>query len=360
VNALIVTYWHEIVTYGTPVVVFLGVMLIGMSVRRILFKRLTRWASRTTWQGDDIILQGLRGPFLIWWFLLAVHIATGTAPLPPAWSDIIGKTTSGLLILSISWVVANTTAQLVVLYAQKLDVIMPMTSLTQNIVRILLMSLGLLIFLDTIGVEITSLLAALGIGSLSIALGLQPTLANLFSGIHIVATKHIRNGDYIKLDSGDEGHVVDTNWRSTRICTPLNTIVIVPNAKLSEAIVTNYNLPDPSIAVPVHIGVDYASNLTFVEQVTNEVALDIQRTVPGAVPDAIPLARYHTFGDSSINFTIVLKARTLADQPLIKHEFVKRLHRRYVQENITIPFPTRTLHVNPSQNPLAESSTPSG
>ncbi len=361
---LITTYWHEILLYGTPIATFLAVMLTGLAVRRLLFKRLTQWASKTTWQGDDIILQSIRGPFLLWCLLIAVHIATGTSPLPPHWTESIGKVMSGLLILSISWVVANTIARLIVLYAQRLDVILPMTSLTQNVVRIIILGLGFLIFLDTIGVKITSLLAALGIGSLGVALGLQQTLANLFSGIHIVINKNIRIGDYIRLDSGEEGYVVDTNWRSTRLRNLSNVIIIVPNAKLAEAIVTNYDLPDPSIAVLIEVGVDYTSNLAEVERVTTDVARDIQRTVPGATPDFEPFIRYHTFSDSSINFTVILRAKTFADQYLIKHEFVKRLHARYNEARITIPFPTRTLHIKSEESagrtglPLTPSARP--
>lgn len=338
-------YWNEIITVGVPVVVFLGILLIGLTLRRILFSRLSKWAAKTAWHGDDIILQSIRGPFLLWCLLIAIHISTGISQLPDDWSVMVGRAMSGLLILSISWVAANTISRLIAMYASRLDVVWPMTSLTQNVVRVVILGLGLLIFLDTIGVEITSLLAALGIGSLAVALGLQPTLTNLFAGVHILVNKNIRIGDYIKLDSGEEGYVLDINWRSTRVRNLPNHVIIIPNAKLLEAMVTNYDLPDQEIALLVQVGVDYASDLAHVERVTIDVARDVQRSVPGAVPTFEPFIRYHTFADFSINFTVILRVKTFVDQYLVKHEFVKRLHTRYNREGITIPFPIRTLYV---------------
>jgi small-conductance mechanosensitive channel len=89
--------------------------------------------------------------------------------------------------------------------------------------------------------------------------------------------------------------------------------------------------------------VDYASNLKHVERVVVEVGREVMGQVPGGVPDFVPFIRYHTFGDSSINFTVILRAREFVDQYLVKHEFIVRLHARFDQEGIVIPFPIRTI-----------------
>lgn len=88
---------------------------------------------------------------------------------------------------------------------------------------------------------------------------------------------------------------------------------------------------------------DYASDLKQVEQVTVETAREAQKTTQGAVADFEPFIRFHTFADSSINFTVILRAHTFVDNYLLKHEFIKKLHARYGKEGITIPFPQRTL-----------------
>jgi small-conductance mechanosensitive channel len=93
----------------------------------------------------------------------------------------------------------------------------------------------------------------------------------------------------------------------------------------------------------VDVGVDYASDLGHVERVVMEVGCEVMAEVAGGVPEFEPFIRYHTFGDSSINFTVILRAREFVDQYLVKHEFVKRLHTRFNQESIVIPFPIRTI-----------------
>src|SRR5918999_3598256 len=127
-----------------------------------------------------------------------------------------------------------------------------------------------------------------------------------------------------------------------------NNMVIVPNSKQVQSNSTNFYLPDRELAVLVQVGVDYDSDLRKVETVTGEVAEETMETVPGGVPSFKPFIRYHTFGDSSVNFTVILRGREFVDNFLIKHEFIKRLHERYKGEGITIPFPIRTVYLQPS------------
>lgn len=122
-----------------------------------------------------------------------------------------------------------------------------------------------------------------------------------------------------------------------------NNLVVVPNAKLAQAIVVNHHLPSEDLAVLVEVGVDYGSDLRHVERVVEEVGREVMAEVPGGVPEFAPFIRYHTFADSSVNFTVILQAREYVDQYLIKHEFVMRLHARFDREGIVIPFPIRTL-----------------
>jgi small-conductance mechanosensitive channel len=85
--------------------------------------------------------------------------------------------------------------------------------------------------------------------------------------------------------------------------------------------------------------------LKKVEQITIEVAREVLRAVEGGVREFEPFIRYHTFGDSSIGFSVILRGREFTDQFLIKHEFIKRLHERYQREEIEIPFPIRTIQI---------------
>jgi small-conductance mechanosensitive channel len=188
-----------------------------------------------------------------------------------------------------------------------------------------------------LGLSITPILTALGVGGLAVALALQDTLANLFAGLYLTLARQFRIGDYIRLASGEEGYLVDIDWRASRLRQLSNNVVLVPNAKLSQSIVTNYDLPDQEIAVVIEASVDYETDLNRVERVAIEVARDVMSTVPGGVPGFEPFVRFHTFGDPGIGFSVILRAREFVDQHLIKHEFVKRMHRRFAEEGIAIP-----------------------
>jgi small-conductance mechanosensitive channel len=229
-------------------------------------------------------------------------------------------------------------------YASRIDPGLAGSSLTRNIARIFIFSIGLLIILNSLGISITPILATLGVGGLAVALALQDTLSNLFAGFHISVAKQVRIGDYIKLETGEEGYVVDINWRSTKIKMLPNNLVLIPNDKLNKAIIVNYYLPDKEMAVLVDLGVHYNSDLEKVERVTCEVAKSVMLEVGGGVDYFDPFIRYNAFGDSSIKFTVILRAREFVDQYLIKHEFIKRLHKRYKQEGINIPYPIRAIN----------------
>ena len=223
------------------------------------------------------------------------------------------------------------------------------------VTKIVLTIVGGLLILDNLGVSLTPLLTTLGIGSLAVAIALQDTLGNAFAGLHIMADRPIEVGQFIRLESGDEGYVDRIGWRSTRIRMLPNKTAVVPNSKLVQSTIINYDLPDPEVAVLVQVGVHYDSDLKTVEHVTREVAKEVMRTVNGAVPSFDPFIRYHTFNQSSIDFTVILRAQRFVDNYLIKHEFIKALQERYRQEGIVIPFPIRTVEIKTdgeNQEPL--------
>jgi small-conductance mechanosensitive channel len=216
--------------------------------------------------------------------------------------------------------------------------------LINKILTAIIYLVALLTILDFLNIEVTPLIATLGLGGLAIGLALQTTLINFFAGIYIISDKPIGVGDYIELEGNISGFVEDIGWRSTKIKTILNCIIIVPNSKISESIIKNYSLPDEEILVLAECGVSYKSNLKKVEKVTLEVAKMIEKTVIGGVKEFTPYLRYHTFGDSNINFSVYLKVEGFANKHLIIHEFIKALKERYDKEKIEISWPVRKIY----------------
>jgi small-conductance mechanosensitive channel len=317
--------------------------VIGHLLGAVLRSRLPRWVTGRQQRLTESALQILRTRLPWWSLLIGAWVAAGYWPLTPEGDLLVGRTAFVVGALSVTFALASLASQSVDTYGALISPALPVSSLTRNVAWALIAVLGLLVILNGLGLSITPMLTALGVGGLAVALALQEPLANFFAGLFITLAGQIRVGDYVKLDSGHEGYVVDFSWRSTRLRMLANNLIVVPNAKLSQAIVVNHHLPTQDLAVLVDVGVDYASDLRHVERVVVDVGRDVMSHVAGGVPEFEPFIRYHTFGDSSINFTVILRGKEFVDQYLIKHEFVKRLHTRFSDEGIVIPFPIRTI-----------------
>jgi small-conductance mechanosensitive channel len=315
----------------------------GHFLRWIVTRRVRTQPNAPSGRLSDLIVGDLAWRIPLWAGILGIYLVAGFWSLPVNIENALEKTLFVLIAASLTFFTASVVTKLIVRYGSTLQHALPITSLTRNIARGVVITIGLLIIMNGLGLSITPILTALGVGGLAVALALQDTLANLFAGVYITIAGQLRVGDYVRLDSNQEGYITDIGWRSTRIRMLPNNLVLVPNAKLAQAIVTNFYLPERELSVLLEVGVDYDSDLTHVERVTCDVAKETLKSVPGGAAAFEPFIRYHTFGDSSINFTVVLRANEFVDQYLLKHEFIKRLHARYAREGITIPFPIRTL-----------------
>ena len=328
-----------------PLTWIMGGFLAGIIFEKIILKKLKMIAAKTEWDGYEIIISALSGMTILWFVTAGIYGATISLPMSRTLLSIFHKTLFVIIIFSATVVLQRIAVGFINLYANRVKGVLPQTSIFVNLTKLLVFLVGIMIILETLGVSITPILTALGVGGLAVALALQDTLTNLFSGLHIVASRHVRPGDYVRLDSGDEGYVTDITWRNTTIKALPNNMIVVPNSKLASAIVTNYFLPEKEMSVPVEVGVSYDSDLGKVERVTIEIAKDVMREVSGGVPDFVPSLRFHTFGDYSIKFTVGLRVREFIDQHLIRHEFLKRLHEQYKREGIEIPYPARTVYM---------------
>jgi small-conductance mechanosensitive channel len=254
------------------------------------------------------------------------------------------------VILSVTLVLATVLSRLTVRYAERARLEIPVTGLSQAVVRWIVLVVGFIVLLNSLGIPVAPLLTALGVGGLAVALALQDTLSNLFAGIHILIEKPIRIGDYIKLHTGEEGYVQDISWRTTRIRMLPNNLVIIPNSTLARSIITNYYLPEKRMALLIPVSVSYDSDPEVVERILVEETLRAAGEVQGLLVDPPPFVRFIPgFGDFSLNFTLICQVEEFVDQYLVQHELRKRIFRRFRQEGIEIPFPQRVVHLRGDQ-----------
>ncbi len=332
-------------TYGTLLLILILVPSLGLFVERFVFYRLRRLSEKSPWGWDKVLIDSFRYIPTLWSFLVALYLVSEELKLPKSIILVKDKAFWLLFIISFALLVSRLVGGFLRLYINRYREDLPATSLVVQVSRVVILAVGVLIALDKIGIAITPILTALGVGGLAVALALKDTLENLFAGFHVLATKQIKVGDYIRLESGEEGFVQDITWRNTILRQPTNNLIIVPNSKLSTSIIINFHMPQPELNVIVPVGVSYDSDLEKVERVTLEVAREVQKEVEGGVPDFEPMIRLTAFGDFSINFNVILRAKDFGSQHLLRHEFIKRLKKRYEQEGIKIPFPVREVYL---------------
>lgn len=326
-----------------PIGIVILALILGFILQKLVALRLRRLARRTAAKWDNVLVESLKGIVVLWLLLLGLAVALRIISLSPNTTRLFNRLLTLAAIFSVIIFSVRFSTRAIQLYTTKAAGI-PAT-IFKNVAAIIVYLLGFLVILDYLGISITPVVTALGIGGLAIALALQDTLSNLFSGVHILMTKKVRPGDYVRLQSGEEGYVTDITWRNTTIRALANNLIIIPNTRLISSTITNFHLPERETAVLVEFGVSYESDLNRVEKVTREVGKEVMTEIAGGVPDFEPFVRFHTFSNYSINGTVILRGKEFVDQFLIKHEFVKKLHERFRREGIEIPFPIRTVYL---------------
>jgi small-conductance mechanosensitive channel len=321
----------------------LGGLAIGVVLESLVLRRAQKFAERTRFKWDDLFISSLRGVTTTWAGAGGVYLALNVGEADPR---LVGPMEGILMVLVLGAVVVagmRAAGGGVEMLSGRAGAIKSPT-LVVNLAKMAVAILGLFIILQNLGIDITAAITALGIGGLAVALALQDTLGNLFAGVQIILSRQVRQRDYIRLSSGEEGWVTDVKGRNTTIQTfPDGNLVIVPNSILASSIVKNFSMPRRALWVTIGVGVSYDSDLGHVEGIALDVAKQVLGEADGGVPGEDPIVRFHTFGDSSINFDVRMMVREFESQGPIQHEFIKRLHQRFAAEGIEIPFPIRTV-----------------
>ena len=348
-------------------VILVASVLIAALFSKVIFRLLMRLSRVSSGDLDDRVVTAARGPITAYIILLGVYLAlTVPLSLPSTVQDVVNRVAAfaavinGAILInaigsaSLSWLQG---------YMQSTDAAntsswaLPMA---RRGMLIVVFTMAGMVSLDIIGINISPLIAGLGIGGLAVALALQPTLTNLFAGTYVITEGVVNQGDYIEMEGGVSGYVVDVNWRSTRLRTWTNNLVIIPNSRFAETIITNYSKPDQHVNVYLTCGVAYESDLQLVETVSRDVMNLVLREHPGAVRAYGSYFGYDTFGESNIDFWLFVQAQNRLASFEVRSELVKQLHARLNAEGITINYPVRTLHFPDGWNGADGPPMPSG
>ena len=319
----------------------IGSLALGLVLNRIIHYWTTKLAN--TW-GELVfsLLESLPIPLL---FLSSIYAGLELLTLPHRFERVGSKLILALTIV----VVFYFPAKVLILFLRRVGIRNPgmerVTKPSILVIRALFAILAIVIVLENLGISLTAVWTTLGVGSIAVALALQETLSNLFAGLYLLADRPVSPGDYIKLDSGQEGYVVRIGWRSTSMRTRAHNIVFVPNSTMAKAVIVNYSLPELRMLISIPVQVSYGTDPSRVEKALLEVIREAaQEELAGLLLAPPPDVLLDPgFGDSSLNFSLRVNVRCYEDQNPVQSELRKRILARFAKEGIAIPFPTRTV-----------------
>jgi small-conductance mechanosensitive channel len=335
---------HEWIKYALEITL----LTLGAAVvRAIALRFFRRWTTRLNWEHKHFLV-ALIGrmitPILV---IAVVSAAFNLFPLSGRLLTVLNRSFYVATLAIGIYCAAKTVLILLNQWIESSEGRESFREPAQFVIRVVFGAFGTMILLENLGISLTAVWTTLGVGSVAIALALQDTLSNFFAGVYLRLDHPVRLSDYIKLESGEEGFVVERGWRSTRIKALSNNTIVVPNAKLASTIVTNFSLPDPHMSLLIPISVNLNSDPDKVENVLVDEASKALEIVPGLLRDSAPFVRFIPgFGQFSLDFTLICSVGNYIDQYLVQHELRKRIYKRFRDEGIEFPIPQRSVYVS--------------
>lgn len=321
-------------------------VVLAKIVDVILTRFIRRLLMRTKHTYDDKILDIFHQPIFLSILVFGLSLAAERLALPATLDSI---TLSSLKTICVYvWARASVKfLQLIVTLVSRDDsrftLIQERTlPLFNNLVVVLALGIAIYFIFLAWHIDVTAWMASAGIIGLAISFAAKDTLANLFSGVFILADAPYKLGDYIVLDSGERGEVTQIGIRSTRMLTRDDVEITVPNATMGNAKITNEaGGPHEKYRIRIKIGVAYGSDIDTVQQ----VLIDVAHQNPDVCRAPEPRVRFRAFGDSSLDHELLCWVVRPVLRGRVSHELNTAIYKRFIQEGIEIPFPQQDVYI---------------
>lgn len=330
--------------YLEALLFILVALLLGLAIRVMVVRRLGALSRSTENVVDDVLYAILKRRTVFWVLLLAGIFSIPTLPWDPEYREIGVRVLMTIFVISMTYSLVGGFKDYLSLYGQKTGTSTAGTTLIRYIGSFLFWGAGIAVILSFFDISLLPALTALGVGGLAVALAFQDTLANLFAGIHITLSQQMRLEDFVEVSGGEKGFINDIGWRTTTLRTLQNNLVIIPNKKMAESTVINYNLPEHQVAVEIKLSVAYDTDPYWLEEVIIDEVTQSVGEIDGLV-ETPPSVRFSEFGDSALEIKVYPSVDRIELTFAARHELMKRLNRRLREEGVVIPYPIRTLHI---------------
>jgi small-conductance mechanosensitive channel len=319
---------------------------VSWFLARVVGRALKRLAARTESDVDDRILEILSRPQRRLLHVIGAYLAIRELPLPPR----VAVALNGLLVIYGAWIAVRLATRiaitLLLAYGQRVKDEVGKEHFEKDYVPLLSKIIGVIFFvvaliyvLNYFGQNVTSLVAALGIGGAAIGLAARDTIAHMFAGFVILVDRPFRPGDRIKLVSGEIGDVVDVGTRSTRIKLLDQNTLIVPNSDLMNQRVINLTYPAHATQASLEVRLAFGSDVDAAKQ----LILEALRELPEVVAEPPPTVLFAAHGEWALQLTATYVVSQFGDAAKVQERARLAIHRKLAEAGVKIPFPTREI-----------------
>ncbi|MCB9688336.1 MAG: mechanosensitive ion channel family protein [Alphaproteobacteria bacterium] len=320
-----------------------GALLLLLFMRRVV-GRITR---STETELDDLVAETVRLPLAMSLVAAGFWYASRTLTMPDMVSFVLGGTILTLTALYWARALSRGAGRMLTWLSDRQDqwdVVTPRTLPIFDIGAKSLIFVGTAYFvLLAWHVDVTGWLASAGIVGVAFGFASQDTLSNLIAGVFILADAPYKLGDYLVLDNGDRGEVVEIGIRTTRLMTRDDVEIIVPNKVMANARIVNQSGgPVEAFRVRVAVGVAYGSDIDQVHAELQRIA----ETTEGVRPAPPPRVRFRKFGDSSLDHEVMVWVDTPRERGVVTHRLLTTIYKRFAEIGVEIPYPKRDVYVH--------------
>lgn len=327
--------------YATAAIIFGSSILVAVIATQYLQRFLRRWIHAS----QEQLVKRTSRPFVYLVVFLGLYYATEQFALSETAMTIIDRVSFVAIALLLAYLLTEAAKIAIRRHVQGNVIGDHAPEFLGNVVGIIIFTPTILIILSRFNIEITPILATLGVGSLAVGLALQGTLGNFFAGLRLISEKPIKVGDYVEiLQHGVEGYIDDIGWSTTRVRTLHDNVIVVPNSSFVDSNLFNSSLPSAESTVLVETGVSYDEDLDHVETVCKEVIGFVQDQEANAVSDHDPWVRFKGFDESNITVRLGIRVKAYDKRHPVVHELIKALKQRFDEEGIEISWPIRKIY----------------
>ena len=333
--------------YIHSIIILIVFYALSQALVFIFQKVLLKFAKKTKTVVDDLIVNKTNKPLSLILILIGLRLAIIPHALNPKILNIIQNGISTLIVVIVTYIVILIFDIIITNWGKKFaektesKIDDEVVVLFQRFSRIFISFIGIIFVLGLWGVQVAPLLASLGIAGVAVAFALQNTLGNIFGGISLIVDRSLTVDDYIKLDDGTEGFVMDIGLRSTKVRSKDGDLIILPNGKLADSKIYNYHKPMPTTRVTVDFGVKYGSDVEKVKK----LAINEIKNIKTILKEPAPSVIFDELGDFALKFKAFFWVSSIEKKIEAKEAAVTAIYNTLNKNKIEIPFPTRTVYM---------------